>query len=137
MPINTITVELYWLTLTALMTALMWMPYIINRMLEQGMGFAIWDPQGETKTERPWAERMMRAHKNAMENLAIFAPLVLTLHLTQLNNDLTALACMVYFFARFAHYIVFSFGVPIMRVAVFMISVAAQLMLAFTILGII
>lgn len=50
-------------------------PYIINRMLEQGIGRAIWDPQGITKTEVNWAERMMRAHKNAVENLVVFAPL--------------------------------------------------------------
>ncbi|HHJ35800.1 MAG TPA: MAPEG family protein [Gammaproteobacteria bacterium] len=129
------TTELYWLTLTVLMTGLMWMPYIINRMLEQGIGFAMWDPQGETKTEVTWAERMMRAHANAVENLAIFAPLVLTLHVTGLNNDATALACMAYFFARLVHYIVFSFGIPLMRVLVFMISVVAQVTLALTLLG--
>ena len=97
---GTLTTELYWLTLTVLMTGLMWLPYIINRMLEQGLGFAIWDPQGETKTDIVWAERMARAHTNAVENLIIFAPLVLTLQLTQLNNELTALACMIYFFSQ-------------------------------------
>lgn len=132
---GTLTTELYWLTLTVLMTGLMWLPYIINRMLEQGLGFAIWDPQGETKTDIVWAERMARAHTNAVENLIIFAPLVLTLQLTQLNNELTALACMIYFFSRLIHYIVFSFGIPVIRVLTFMVSVVAQLILAFTVLG--
>ncbi len=136
MPPETLTTELYWLTLTVLMTGLMWLPYIINRMLEQGIGFALWDPQGETKTQIVWAERMARAHKNAVENLIIFAPLVLTLQLTQLNNALTALACMIYFFSRLTHYIVFSFGIPVIRVLAFMVSVVAQLILAFTVLGI-
>lgn len=131
------TTELYWLTLTVLMTALMWLPYIINRMLEQGIGFAMWDPQGETKTDVIWAERMTRAHKNAVENLIIFAPLVLTLQLTDLSNELTALACIMYFFSRLAHYIVFSFGIPLLRIFAFMISVVAQFILAFTLLGII
>ena len=132
---ETLTTELYWLTLTVLMTALMWLPYIINRMLELGLGFAIWDPQGETKTEVVWAERMARAHTNAVENLIIFAPLVLILQITQLNNELTAQACMIYFFSRLIHYIVFSFGIPVIRVIIFMVSVAAQLILAFTVLG--
>lgn len=131
------TTELYWLTLTVLMTALMWLPYIINRMLEQGIGFAMWDPQGETKTDVIWAERMTRAHKNAVENLIIFAPLVLTLQLTDLSNELTTLACIMYFFSRLAHYIVFSFGIPLLRIFAFMISVVAQFILAFTLLGII
>lgn len=132
-----LTAELYWLTLTVILTGLMWLPYIINRMIEQGMAFAIWDPQGETKTAIAWAERMARAHKNAVENLVIFAPLVLTVQISQLNNEATSLACMIYFFARFMHYIVFSFGIPILRVITFMISVAAQLTLAFTLLGIV
>ena len=136
MPTETLTTELYWLTLTVLMTGLMWLPYIINRMTEQGIAFAIWDPQGETKTAVLWADRMARAHKNAVENLVIFAPLVLTLQLSQSNNELTALACMVYFFARLIHYFVFSFGIPMLRVITFMVSVAAQLILAFTVLGI-
>lgn len=132
---ETLTPDLYWLTLTVLMTALMWIPYIINRMLEQGIGCAIWDPQGTTKTESMWAERMMRAHKNSVENLVVFAPLVLSLHLTHLNNELTALACMFYFFARLTHYIVFSLGIPVLRVLTFMVNVIVQLILAFTILG--
>jgi len=136
MPIETLSTELYWLTLTVLMTGLMWMPYIINRMLEQGIGFAMWDPQGSTKTEITWADRMMRAHANAVENLAIFAPLVLTLHVTSLSNETTSLACMVYFFARLLHYIVFSFGIPLLRVLVFMVSVVAQVTLAFTLLNV-
>ncbi len=71
--------ELYWLTLTVLFTGLMWVPYILNRMLEQGIGVALWDPQGDTKTQITWAERLMRAHQNSVENLVIFAPLVLVL----------------------------------------------------------
>ena len=136
MPSELLTTELYWLTLTVVLTGLMWLPYIINRMIEQGIVYAILDPQGETKTAIVWAERMARAHKNAVENLVIFAPLVLTLQLTQLNNEVTALACMIYFFARLTHYIVFSFGIPMLRVITFMVSVAAQLVLAFTLLGI-
>lgn len=137
MPTETLTIELYWLTVTTLMTALMWLPYIVNRMIEQGIGNAIWDPQGETKTQTLWADRMARAHLNAVENLIIFAPLVLTLHLTQLNNELTAFACMLYFFSRLTHYVVFSFGIPVIRVLSFMVSVVAQLILAFTLLGVI
>ena len=73
MPTETLSIELYWLTLTVLMTALMWLPYILNRIVEHGLGFALWDPQGVTKTETAWAERMMRAHQNAAENLVICA----------------------------------------------------------------
>lgn len=136
MPIETLSAELYWLTLTALMTGLMWVPYIINRLFEQGIGFALWDPQGDTKTKFSWAERMMRAHSNAVENLVIFAPLALAVQLTEMNNERTALACMLYFYSRLAHYIVFTLAVPVMRIITFAAGVVAQFILAFTLLGI-
>ena len=134
---TTLSTEIYWLTLTVLMTGLMWLPYIINRIFEQGIVSATWDPQGETSTKVAWADRMARAHANAVENLVIFAPLVLAVQLSNLNSEFTALASMVYFFSRLMHFVVFTFGVPVFRVITFMVSVAAQLILAFTLLGIV
>ena len=129
--------EFYWLTLTVCMTGLMWVPYIINRIVEQGIMTAIWDPQGETETKVAWANRMARAHSNAVENLVIFAPLVLAIQFTGLNDDTTALACMAYFFARLLHFISFSMGIPVARVVTFMVSVVAQLALVFTLLAVV
>lgn len=43
--------EIYWLVLTILMTSLFWVPYIINRMSEQGILNALWDRYGETSTK--------------------------------------------------------------------------------------
>ena len=34
---NNMTTELFWLTATVLMTALMWMPYILNRIAVRGL----------------------------------------------------------------------------------------------------
>ena len=127
--------ELFWLTTTALMTALFWVPYIINRMLEQGIVNALWDRHGITDTNKAWANRMMRAHDNAVENLVIFAPLVIIIQLSGINSSLTATACMPYFFARLAHFISYSFALPILRVVTFLIGFGAQLMLALILLG--
>ena len=126
---NMLSTEVYWLALTLFMTAIMWMPYILNRLIEQGMFNALWDPRGITATKNAWAERMIRAHENAVENLVIFAPLVLLIELAQLNSALTATACMIYFFARLAHFLVFTFGVPVLRVLTFVVGFAVQMIL--------
>ena len=131
---TSLSTELYWLVLTVLMTALFWVPYILNRMLEQGIGTALWDPHGITDTQRAWARRMMQAHQNATENLVLFAPLVILIQITGLNSAMTATACMVYFFARLLHFIVFTFAVPVLRVVAFLISFAAQMTLAMQLL---
>lgn len=73
------TQEICWLVMTVFMTALFWVPYIINRMLEHGIWPALWNPQPDAGPRAQWAERMMWAHENAVENLAIFASLVLML----------------------------------------------------------
>jgi membrane protein DedA with SNARE-associated domain len=60
---NSLSPELFWLTLTVLMTSLFWIPYIINRMLELGILNALWDRFGLTSTKKDWAQRMMQAHE--------------------------------------------------------------------------
>lgn len=132
----TLSAEIYWLSLTLFMTSLFWVPYIINRMLEQGVFNALWDRFGGTHTEKKWAKRMMSAHTNAVENLVIFAPSVILIQITGTNSSTTASACMVYFFTRLTHYFVFTFSLPILRVLTFLIGFGVQVLLVTTILGI-
>lgn len=128
--------ELFWLAMTVLMTSLFWVPYIVNRMLEQGILNALWDPLGNTQSKRAWASRMMQAHSNAVENLVLFSPLVILIQITGLNSLNTEIACMIYFFARLIHYFVFTFAVPVLRVVTFLTGFGVQLYLAATLLGI-
>jgi len=130
------TTELFWLTLTALMTALFWVPYILNRIAVQGLTEAMSYPTADTPEQSEWAKRAMKAHYNAAENLVVFAPLVLTLHVAGLSNGLTATAAAVYFFARLVHYLVYLGGVPIVRTLAFAVGWAAQVAIALVILGI-
>lgn len=132
MNLTPLSTELYWLTLTILMTALFWIPYVVNRMLEQGILVALWDRFGVTDTNKNWANRMMEAHTNAIENLVLFALLVI---LIQVTGSTTATTCIVYFFARLLHYLVFTFSVPLLRVVTFLTGFVVQVVLAFTLLG--
>lgn len=133
----TLSSELSWLTLVVVFTSLMWVPYIINRMAELGIVPALWDPFGHTEAKAAWANRMMRAHENALENLIIFASLVLTLQISVHSTDLTANACMIYFVARLVHFIGFTFRVPLVRVVSFLVGFASQMVLALTLLQVI
>ena len=128
------TTELYWLILSLLLTAVLWMPYIINRLLEQGIFAGFWDPDGETSTKVAWAQRLMDAHVNAVENLVIFAPLVIITHILEMNTELSATAALLYFFSRLAHAILFTLRVPVLRIVAFLSGFAAQMMLVFNLL---
>ena len=125
------TVELYWLTFSILLTAVPWVPYIINRLIEQGFFTALWDPDGEQATKIGWAERLMDAHTNAVENLVIFAPLIIIIQLLNMNNEHTAFAAVLYFFSRLAHAVLFTLRVPVLRIVAFFGSFIAQMILIF------
>jgi uncharacterized MAPEG superfamily protein len=130
------TAELYWLVLTALMTALFWVPYILDRIAVQGLMNAMGYPSGDLPPQSAWAIRAQKAHLNAIENLVIFAPLVLVLHSLGLSTSLTASAAAVYFFARLVHYLVYLAGVPVVRTLAFAVGWAATIVIALTVLGI-
>ena len=131
------TIELHWLILTILLTAVLWIPYILNRLIEQGVLSAFWDPDGETSTKVAWAERLMSVHVNAVENLVVFAPLVIITHILDMNTELTASASLLYFFSRLAHVILFTLRVPILRIIAFLGGFIAQMIFVFNLLAII
>lgn len=127
-----LTPELYWLTLTIAMTALFWAPYLVNRILEIGPWSTLGVPK--LKPEAPWAERLIRAHANAVENLVLFAPLVLAVQITGMSTPTTAIACMVYFYARVAHVVAYLAALPVIRTLAFTAGFFSQMVLVFHLL---
>src|ERR1700743_3793729 len=99
------TPELFWLTLTVILTGFLWIPYIPNPIMVRGLFGTLANPSRNDKPHATWASRLMFAHDNAVENLAVFAPLVLILNAIEYSSNHTAIACMVYFWARVAHLI--------------------------------
>ena len=69
-----------------------------------------------------WAARLKKAHYNAIENLVIFAAVVLVLNAAQVSNETTVLACTAYFWARLAHMVVYALGIPWLRTLSFAAS---------------
>jgi uncharacterized MAPEG superfamily protein len=107
--------EFFWLMLTIVLTGLMWIPYILDRAAVRGMTGAMGNPGADDKPQSPWAHRMMAAHANAVENLVLFAPLVLVANALNISSGVTVGACAIYFWARLAHLIVYTLGIPVLR----------------------
>ena len=125
--------ELLWLTLTVVMTGLMWVPYILDRMAVRGMMGTLANPSSADAPQSPWAQRLMAAHMNAIENLVIFAPLVVVTQLLNISTRVTAFACALYFWSRLAHAIVYTMGSPVVRTLAFVGGFAAQVILVLAI----
>ena len=128
-----LTPELFWLTLTVILTGLLWVPYILNRIMVRGAAGAMGNPVPGAKPHAPWATRLMFAHDNAVENLVIFAPLVLILNEIDYSSKATVWACAIYFWARVAHLVVYTMGLPVFRTLAFTVGFIAQVVLALAI----
>ena len=128
-----LTPELFWLTLTVILTGLLWVPYILNRCMVRGLGGAMANPAPGAKPHAAWATRLMFAHDNAIENLVIFAPLVLILAQIDYSTKWTVWACAAYFWSRVAHLVVYTLGLPVFRTLAFTVGFLAQAVLALAI----
>jgi len=127
--------ELIWLTLTVILTGVMWIPYVLDRVMVRGLVGAMANPSRHDKPQSAWAQRLYFAHTNAVENLVIFAPLVLVLDAQGHSTESTAIACAVYFWARLAHAIIYALGIPVLRTLAFSIGFLAQVVLVVAVFG--
>jgi uncharacterized MAPEG superfamily protein len=82
--------ENFWLTWTILIVALLWLPYSLNKIMRMGLLGALTSSDPQAVVRFPWAIRSAAAHRNAVENLAVFAPLCLAVVVTGVANEATA-----------------------------------------------
>ena len=125
--------ELVYLVCVTLLTALMWVPYILDRLAVRGLPDSVGYPESP-KQQSPWARRMLKAHANAVENLVVFATLVLVANAAGVSNNTTVLACVLYFWARVVHFLAYTFALPWIRTLAFAVGFVAQMMLAWQLL---
>lgn len=118
--------ELTYTALSAALTAGLWMPIIANRLREMGVWKALKNPEPDVRPRAAWAYRLAHAHRNAVENLVVFAPLALAVHMLGLGTAGTATAAALFFWSRLAHAVIYTFGVPLLRTVAFLIGFGAQ-----------
>jgi uncharacterized MAPEG superfamily protein len=129
------TIDLYYLALSALLCLVLWVPYVLAR-------FGIWgivETVGYPENPPPlpgWAGRAERAHRNMVENLVPFTALVLVAHVGGGADHMTAMGAAIFFWSRVAHAIVYMLGIPWARTLTFMASWVGSLMVFFSIIGV-
>jgi len=124
--------SLQWLAASAVLTALFWVPYVLERMTSLGVMGTLKpvDPENELH-QRLWARRAKRAHYNAVENLVVFATLILVAHAMGKADDPQLLfAAQMYFWARLVHFPALTMGWPGVRTVAFLVGFAAQAIVA-------
>ncbi|MBT8089035.1 MAG: MAPEG family protein [Gammaproteobacteria bacterium] len=119
------TSELTVLTWVVTLNAVMWIPYIINTIMVRGLIDAVGYPDAP-KPLSGWATKMKAAHYNAVENLVVFAALVLIANAAGVSNEITVLACQVYFWARVVHLLSYTMAIPWVRTLAFAVGWVCQ-----------
>jgi len=128
---NTELTYLVWITT---FTAVMWVPYMLDRIAVWGVMDTVGYPDNP-RHQSPWARRMKAAHANAVENLAVFAALVLVAHAAGVSNSATVFACAVYFWARVMHLFAYTVAMPWARTFAFAAGFVAQIILSWQLLA--
>ncbi len=126
--------ELSYLAYVTVFTALLWVPYVLDRIASRGLVEAVGYPE-DPKPQSRWAQRLLKAHLNAVENLVVFAVLVLVAIAAGVSNSVIAGACVVYFWARVVHALAYTFAVPWVRTLAFAVGFFAQMAIAWQLLG--
>lgn len=125
--------ELLYLTLVTVLTGLIWIPYILDRISVWGLADTVGYPENP-KAQSPWARRLIKAHHNNVENLVVFAALVLVAQDMGVSNGVTAGACVFYFWARVVHLAAYAFAIPWVRTLAFTVGFFAQAAIAWQLL---
>ena len=111
--------DLVYLACTAMLTAALWIPYVIAQVTTNG---PLKPKNYVDPTPRPlppWGMRANRAHINAVESLAPFAVLVILAHIAGKTNGMTDFWVASFFWLRLTHAVVYLLGVPYIRTIVF------------------
>ncbi len=97
-------------------------------MLQVGLPAAAGNREGLPAPEG-WVGRAQRAHRNMLENFALFAALVLVAHVAGKANATTVLGAQLFFWARLVYVPVYLIGIPWVRTGVWAVSVAGMVLI--------
>jgi uncharacterized MAPEG superfamily protein len=117
-----VTTDLRYLAYTAILTASLWIPYIVCQVATNGF---LTPPNYVDPASRPvplWGVRAHRAYLNSVEVFAPFAALVLIANISGKADAMTAFWAMSFFWLRLAHAVVYLLAVPYVRTLVFVLG---------------
>ncbi|MDB4261705.1 MAPEG family protein [bacterium] len=84
----------------------------------------------ELPEKKVFHARVTRLRDNMIENLLMFAPVVLVAQAMGVSNDMTILGAQLFFFGRLAHAVIYLMAVPLVRPVAFAVAWAGILLIA-------
>ena len=120
--------ELSLLVWAALLTLVQAVVAVHGALMQVGLPMLAGNRDGMPEI-RGWGGRAARAHRNMLENLVLFAALVLVAVAAGRTNAMTLLGAQIFMYARLAYAVVYVAGIPWLRTAVWTVSVVGLVMI--------
>ena len=76
-----------------------------------------------------WAGRAARAHRNMLESLVLFVPLILIAVIARKTNNMTELGAQLFLWARLICALVYLVGIPWLRTGVWAVSIVGLILI--------
>ena len=128
------TIELTMLILSAGLLMLILLIQASAGILSNGL-MAQAGARDELPEKKVFHARVTRLRDNMMENLLMFAPVVLVANAVGISNDMTVLGAQLFFYARLAHAPIYLAAIPLIRPVPFAIAWAGIIMIAMQLFG--
>jgi uncharacterized MAPEG superfamily protein len=101
---------------------------VVGALMQVGLPTLAGNREGMPEI-RGWGGRAARAHRNMLENLVLFAALVLVAVAAGRTNAMTLLGAQIFLYARLAYAAVYIIGMPWIRTGVWAVSVVGLAMI--------
>ncbi len=115
-------IDLWMLVWAVILTFVQIMVPATGMILQGGLAAAAGNREGLAPAEGAIG-RATRAYRNMLENLPLFAALVLVAHVAQQANEMTALGAQLFLWARLAHAVIYVAGIPYLRTLAWLVAV--------------
>lgn len=120
--------ELTLLTCVVVLTLVQAVIAVLGALLQVGLPTLAGNREGMPEI-KGWGGRAARAHRNMLENLVLFAALVLVAVAAGRTNAMTLLGAQIFVWARLIYAAVYIIGVPWLRTGVWAVSVVGMAMI--------
>ena len=124
--------DLHYLVLSAALTWIMLMAASLSRTRSWTMAGMLlsFGNRDDLPAPSPMSARADRAARNMVENLLLFAVVVLAARLAGAPPQTLARGAAIFFWARVAYFIVYVAGIPYLRTAVWAVALGGLMMIA-------
>ena len=113
---------------SVVLTFVLMLVAVLGALMQVGLMTLVANREGFPEI-RGWGGRAMRAHRNMLENMVLFIPLVLIAVAAGKTNSTTLLGAQIFIWARLVHAVIYIAGIPWVRTATWTVSVIGLIMI--------